>query len=172
MTTTTQASRSTRRGKELVLRRNPVVRVWSLNPWLDVLAAALVGAASGGYAGRWTATSPGVLLILAAASVFVAGGWAACIALLRRLGGVPVPGFGYGFPKRFVRSLARISWQGLLLAVVVFTLCACATAGWADLSWAVILPAFVVVALGALRFVQVARPLIHVVLRPRGRLLR
>lgn len=172
MTATMQPGPSTQCGRELLRRRNLVVRVWSLSPWLDALAAVLVAVACGGYAGRWPATSPVVLLGLVAASVFVASGWVACIVLLRRLRDVPVPGFSDGFPPRFARSLVRTSLQGLLLAVAALLLGAYTIAVRVDLTWAVTLPAVPVVALGAIRCFQIARPLIHVVLRPHGKMLR
>jgi len=159
------------RASELIRQRNPALRVWSLHPWLDVLVAGIVGVVANGYS-RYRVVPLGTVLAVALVSAIVGFGWAACIALLRRISGTPVPGFARGFPRRFARSLLRVSWQGLVLVAVVVAVCTSGLFGWADLPAAVVLSGVVVAGLGAVRCVMIARPLVQVVLRRRGGVLR
>lgn len=171
MTVTTRAGRETHRAPELIQKRNPALRVWSLHPWVDVLVAAAAGILTGGYI-RDRVMPLGTVLAVALVSALVEFGWAACIVLLRRLGGTPVPGFARGFPRCFARSLLRVSWQGLVLVAVVVAVCASGLFGWADLPSPVVVSGAVVAGLGAVRCVMIARPLVQVVLRRRGGVLR
>ena len=171
MTVTTRSGRGTHRASELIRQRNPALRVWSLHPWLDVLVAGIVGVVANGYS-RYRVVPLGTVLAVALVSAIVGFGWAACIALLRRISGTPVPGFARGFPRRFARSLLRVSWQGLVLVAVVVAVCTSGLFGWADLPAAVVLSGVVVAGLGAVRCVMIARPLVQVVLRRRGGVLR
>ena len=171
MTVTTRSGRGTHRASELIRQRNPALRVWSLHPWLDVLVAGIVGVVANGYS-RYRVVPLGTVLAVALVSAIVGFGWAACIALLRRISGTPVPGLARGFPRRFARSLLRVSWQGLVLVAVVVAVCTSGLFGWADLPAAVVLSGVVVAGLGAVRCVMIARPLVQVVLRRRGGVLR
>lgn len=167
MTVATRTRRAPQRPPRLRLKRGRAVRVWSTHPWLDAAAAAPLAVAAGYAEPRPPAA---ISLAVAVCSGLLAVGWSICLALTRRLSGMPVPGFGHGFPRHLADVLTRIAVQGLLLAAAAGAVCAASRAGWAGWigqSWAVVLFSAAVTSLGCVRCTQTIRPLTSVTLHRR-----
>lgn len=147
----------------LLPSRNAATKVWSRQPLLDVVIVVLLEAVVGRTPAA-LASVPSILALgLTSTAATLGVGWIACLRLVSRLDGMPVPGFGRGFPRNAGKALARIAVQGLLLAVTTIVLGVSAHFEWSA-TLSLVLPAVLLTVLGYVRCVQMLRPLIRVVL--------